>query len=161
MTQTAVSQVPAVAREGMRADSGFGDVLSRIAEVDIPAGRVVTLGTDIGEAKLPVATGNITDGSQLGISLFDASREPHTTTAEYDATDMIPVLRKGRVWMVAEDAVAEGNSVFVRFTAGGAEELGRVRSDADTADAVALPGAIFRSTTTGADELVLVEVNLP
>jgi hypothetical protein len=161
MSQLAYNQDPAIGREGLIADNSFRDVLSRVAETDLPAGRVVTKGTDEKEAKLPAAAADITGKDVLGITVFDASREPHTATDEYEATDVIPVLRRGRIWMVAEDAVTEGDDVYVRHVAAGAEELGRVRSDADGTDAAILPGSTFRTSTSGADQLVVVEINLP
>ena len=65
----------------------------------------------------------------------------------------------GFVYMRVEDTVVAGGDVFVRFTAGGGEELGRVRSDADTADAVAVPGCEF-ADAGGAGTLVRVRVRL-
>jgi hypothetical protein len=152
----------AAAREGMLIPSIPHTILSRVAEANLPAGRVVTR-TDATTTRgcvLPDATGEITDGDCLGITIFDSNKPYVSATHEYEQYDAVPVLRSGQIWMMAEDACTEGNAVFVRFVAGGSEELGRVRSDADTADAVALPNAIFRSSA-GAGELIKVELNLP
>jgi len=159
--QTSVSDEMGYGREGMIADTRNRTVETRVVEADLPAGRFVVKGTVDKGAILPSATGNITNGDLLGVTVFDSSKEYVSATHEYEQYDTVPVLRKGTVWMMAEDACTEGDAVFVRFTAGAGEECGRVRSDADTADAVAAPSCVFRSSTTSTDELILVEVNLP
>ncbi len=155
--------IPEIGREGAIADASSRDILSRLVEASagLKPGRVVTKGTATRQVRVPVLTGEVTGGVVMGISVYDAGREPGGTNGEYEQYEVVPVLRRGRVWMLAEDAVAEGGAVFVRFTSAGAEEDGRVRSDADGGDAVALPGAVYRSTTTTTDQLVLVEINLP
>lgn len=166
MSQLAYEEDPAVALEGQIADSSRNT--ERITGKTegaggVPMGRFVTVGTDVGtdgsrpQARLPALTGEISGGVGLGFSVLDTSIEQADTPLGYEDESIMQIMRRGRIWMLAEDAVVFGNAVFVRFVAGGGEELGRVRSDADTADAVALPGATFRGTTTGVDELVLVE----
>ena len=74
------------------------------------------------------------------------------------------IVRRGRIWVVAEDEVTTVNDgVFYRHTSPGAdpEFLGRFRTDADTADATAIPEAKWLTVTTGAGQLALLEVNLP
>ena len=168
---TAPTVAPAVGREGALYDAAPKDVVTKLCEqaTGIKAGRVVVKGTADGQVVLPTGTAEITDGSTMGISVYDAAHTPAHLVAgssaaaetEYGDEESIPVLKKGRVWMVAEDAVGQGDAVFVRHVAAGAENLGTVRSDVDGADATELPGARFESTTTGADELVVVALNLP
>lgn len=74
------------------------------------------------------------------------------------------VLRKGWIWVVAEDAVTDVTlGVFYRHTSPGAdpEFLGRFRTDLDTADATLVPEARWMTTTSGAGQLAKVEINLP
>lgn len=126
----------------------------------IKPGRFVRgTGTD-GDVELPDATGEVTAvGSLRGVSVLDFGREA-LPNGVYADNEPLPILRKGRVFMVAEDAVTADTPVFVRFSVSGSEELGRVRSDADGTDAVAAPGCSFVTSTTGNDELCVVEVNL-
>lgn len=152
-----------IGREGAIADASDRDILTRLVEASagLKPGRVVTQGTAARQTRVPVLTGEVSGLVVEGISVYDPGREPGGTNGEYLQNEPVPVIRRGRVWMIAEDAVAEGTAVFVRFTSTGGEEDGRVRSDADSGDAVALPTAIFRGTTTTTDQLVQVELNLP
>jgi len=69
---------------------------------------------------------------------------------------------KRGTWLVAvESAVAKGDPVFFRHTAGaGGTVLGAWRNDADTATADAVLQAQFETTTTGAG-LAELSINLP
>ncbi len=164
MQTTPPTVAPPIGREGLIADSGTKHVDSRLVELaaGLKAGRVVVKGTGDQQVLLPTTTGEVTGGTAR-ITLYDAMHEPFSpsTDTEYGDKQAVPALRRGQVWMLAEDAVAPGGDVFVRFVATGGEELGRVRSDADGGDAVALPGAAFDTTTSGTDELVIVSYNSP
>lgn len=163
--QTSYTIDPPIAREGMLADGQYTVFSKLVGEADgIPAGRVVVHDPDATDpsdrkAYLPRDTADVTSRT-WGISIYDAGKMPNTPEAEFEVTYSMPIARTGRVWMVSEDAVVVGGPVFVRFVATDPEELGRVRSDADGADAVALPGARF-ITNAGAGELVQVEINIP
>ncbi len=144
------------ARAGLVADLRNTDVLSRLAEdaAGAGAGLFVVQGTDPeGQAISPTTTGEVTTGVSLGVVMYDASKEPAKVAAsiavdnEYDIEDTLPIVQKGPIWMRCDDAavVTAGLPVFIRFVATGAEKLGAAREDADTSDAVALPGARFLS----------------
>lgn len=167
MPQTSVTLAPVAGREGMIASNEMGNVVgSAVCEESggIKPGRFVSMGTngfgagDIAGngAILPAAAGDVTAGL-LGVSMIDPTREPSETFAQYEG---FSVLKRGQIWMLSEDACDAGAAVYVRHTAAGAEELGTVRSDADTADAAVAPGCRFETTTSGAG-LILVSVNLP
>ncbi len=163
--QTSMSNAPVAGREGMLYDNP-DRMVSAFVEIaaGIKAGRAVVKGTNskgtlAGDgAILPTSTGLVTAGL-LGFSMWDPSLEPGSP--EYPQYAQISIVQRGRIWMIAEDAVTKYAPVFVRFTAAGAEELGRVRSDADGADAVAAPGCRYLTTTSTTNQLVLVEINLP
>jgi hypothetical protein len=94
----------------------------------------------------------------LGISVYDATREP----GAYAQYDDLPICRRGTIWVTAENAVNDGDDVYVRFISGGASEVyGALRSDSDAGDAVRLEGARFASTTTTTGQIARVELNLP
>ncbi len=110
------------------------------------------------QVRLPSATGEITAGTFQGIAIADVSY-PNDDGTGYSQQSSIPIQRDGSIWVLTEDACVDGGQVFCRFqdpqTGFG---LGSFRSDADTADAVAVPGAIFRRTS-GAGGLNIIELN--
>lgn len=159
MSQTAYQQDPTVALEGQLVDTSFAkDIVTGIAEVAIPFGRFVHRSV-AGAADdrppvvdVPRLTGEVTGGTLIGVAMSDVTLEE--TTTGWLANETVRIMRSGRIWMIAEDAVTYGAPVFVRFTG----NEGQVRSDVDGGAAVALPGASFRSIA-GAGELVIVEYN--
>lgn len=111
------------------------------------------------QVRLPRATGEVTGGAFEGIVLCDTSKAPNT--GGYADKSVLPVLRKGRVWLRSEDAMPANNAVYCRFQDPTASYgLGSFRSDADTADAVAVPTAISK-TSCDAGGLFVCEINLP
>lgn len=95
------------------------------------------------------ATTDIIDGVVLKSSMLDS------TTVE--AGSSITIAKKAPVFVYCETACVEGAQVFVRCVVGaGAEPVGNVRNDVDTAKAVGI-SATFAETLTAAG---LVEVNL-
>lgn len=165
MSQTAYTQDPAVAIEGMLADASFAkEVLSAIADEAIAFGRAIarTTGGPADDrpprAVLPTTAAEITTGVFLGISRADTTLEQAATPVGYAVDTTIGYLRKGRIWVLTEEAVALGDPVFARFAAGaGGSILGLFRNDADTASAAQIPGASFRSAV-GAAGLAIVEL---
>lgn len=122
----------------------------------IPFGLMVAQATDDAECRLPVVTGDI----MLGVSVIDHT-EPNqirTGTNEYPIGSTVGIASQGRIWVTVEDAVSAGGAVYVRFETGsGGSQLGALRSDADSASAVVLAGAIFE---TSADAGALASLNL-
>lgn len=162
--QTGVTYTPAVAIEGQLADLNNHDTRSYAAGVDITNGRFVVMGATDGRCKLPTATGQITGGTALGISIYEPTRMvnwPSSVTVPYPQGSTVPVLRRGPIWVKVEEAVAPGDPVFVRFAAGaGGTALGSFRKSADTATAVQYPGAVYLDTAA-ANGLARVDLNAP
>lgn len=149
MAQTSISTNPAVAQAGTFATavSGANQVISKVAAEAITPGKAVVLTVDDDTTcEQPDATGEVTGGRTLGIALIDAQK----TTLAYAAGEVVQIAIHGEVWVAAEEAVTAGADAFVRFADAGSTGLGSFRSDADTADAVALPNARFTSTTAAA-----------
>lgn len=122
----------------------------------IPFGRFVCNDEARGDkyCRLPRLSTDV-DGSMFGVAV---SHTAQSETTGYPHASSVSILNKGRVWMVAEDAVTIGGAVYVRYTANGATKLpGMVRSDDDTSKAASLTRAKFASSA-GAGELVLVEL---
>jgi hypothetical protein len=127
-------------------------VVSKAATVAIPAGRFTSRDGGDDKAKLPTASGDVT-ATGFGFACWDPGRMPNTSAAEYAAEDTVPVLKLGYIFAESDDAGghAYGDPVYVRFTTDtDGSDLGMVRGDADGGKAVALPGAYFDETVTGA-----------
>ncbi len=145
------------ARAGLVADAMMNkDVISRLAEdaAGNGAGTFLVPGTDPEvQAIVPTSAVEITDGDGLGVLMLDVSKEPAKSALaiaagnEYDDEEMLPIVDQGRIWVRCDDAavIVANTQCFVRFVAGGGERLGDFRQDVDTADAAALPNALFRS----------------
>lgn len=137
----------------------------KIAQVAIAAGRFVCQGTADRQCNLPGAAGAVTE-TGLGIAEYLAAKS-EGTSAFYDVGEMVSIVRKGYVWVPVEDAVAAGQTVFVRITAdtGGpgsaARTVGAFRSDGDSGEAIECTRAIYRTTQAAVGGLALVEINLP
>lgn len=169
MSQTTYNTTPPIAAEGEIGTSGPVDLISGIANdtnAVIPFGKFVVTktaaaGGEIPEVELPNATGEVTGVYALGVVVRDRTIENDSATAFAGYTDgeVLTIMRRGRIWVISEDAVSSaGAAAFVRFVAGVGEVLGSFRTDADTSDAVALPGARFM-TTCDAGGLVLLELD--
>lgn len=154
-----------IAVEGALADTTTKDTVSRVSATDLGRGRFVirdsTAALNDKGVKLPTAD-FVGSGDQEGVSMFDPTRVPTDGGLNFAQGTEIPVLRSGRIWVVPEDAVTTGGPVFARFTSGGGGAvLGRFRSDADTASAAQVASGRWMSSTTGADELAILAINLP
>lgn len=164
-TQTTFSYTPVAGLhlEGMLADYGTPpDVISRIYEPSSPAGvyagKAVVMGTDP-EKQCKMPSTAIT-ATLLGFVALVTGKAIKASGYSFDRYDEVPILRKGRIWLLSEDAIAAGVKPYIRHTANGGSLPGNIRSDADTAKADQIEGVITLSATTGAG-LVLCEVNLP
>ncbi len=154
MSQTAHTVAPAVATEGQIIDGR--DVQTGILDTaNGPAkfGRALVYQAlpapgEVPIVEVPNATGEITGPLFAGITVFDPTVELPEDGVFAGFADKSPIsfLRRGRMWVITEDAVTVHQAAFARFVAAGAEELGALRSDVDTADAVAIPGSNFKST---------------
>jgi len=129
-------------------------------------GRLVSLDTASGEdgVKHPAAAGDITTATVAGVvghsHAFESTPGDGLNPA-WPAKSAVPVVDKGYIWVVVEEAVSRGADAFARHTVnGGLDQLGAFRSDADTANAVAVPNARFESSTTGAG-IALLAINMP
>jgi hypothetical protein len=145
---------------GLKADDGPCDVLSRAFEASaaFPFGILVVAGTDPDrQATPPTAAAQ----EALGVLLHSHAYENDLPTAvSVEDERMVNVLREGRIYVEPEQAVAVGDPVFVRVTAGVApnDVIGRFRMDADGGNAVAVTGArwVKSGSTT---EVAVLEVD--
>lgn len=161
MAQTSYSTgFSAIGFAGGLADSGDNDVVSKPnaeASANLVFGRGVK---DSANGCL-----NLSGGSDvlLGVLLHEQIDSSQLAASGAKAPkDTCSVLRKGRVLVLAEQAIALGDPVYVRHTAnGGTTAPGRFRKDADTANAIQVTKARWVTSTSGADQIAVLELNLP
>lgn len=158
MVQTSYSIDQAVAVEGLLGDLSPKQCRSYSATQVLPFGRLVSLSGTAGlEAKLPAASADVT-ATALGVTVF--SHDQVNGQGGYPVDAVANVLRKGTIYVLVEEAVNAEDPVFVRFAAGaGGTNLGAFRKSADTATAVALPGAKYL-TSAAADGLALIDLSI-
>ncbi len=132
----------------------------KLAASAVGLGKFVVIDQANGDdaVKLPAASADITSKLAKGFVMHAHSQESSLSgSPEWPQGYAAPILSKGQIYVEVEDAVSEGDEVFIRFQGG---NEGGARSDVGGGDAVALPGAVYRSSTTGAG-LAVVELNLP
>lgn len=110
------------------------------------------------QAHLPVASGE----TVIGISVLDQSIPiDDNDVHQYTAGSVLGIMRQGRIWVIPEDNVTIGGSVYIRHTASAnGTQFGAVRSDVDGATAAQLTQATFATTATGGNPAVVV-INQP
>lgn len=146
--QTTITNDPAIGMPGMIYDSEDHDSISCVAQEDIPFGAVVRVSGQYCE--LPDSSAEVTTG-EVGVALHDPVK-----VGGYKTGDIVAVMRRGRVWVATEQAVAAQADPFVRFAAGaGGANKGAIRNDADTATAVAPAGMSVYRGVGGAGLAVL------
>lgn len=173
MSQTAYAiNLAAVAFPGQPVDiQGNRDVLSVLNVLAaVPYGVLLVQDTanmggfDKLTGKVPATTGSVsTLGSALGVTMADQARpqDPSVVLPTYPIKSAVSVMKKGRIWVTVEEAVNDGDQAFVRFASGaGGTQLGAFRKSADTATAVALPGAYFRGNQATIGGYACLELNL-
>jgi len=127
---------------------------------DVPFGVGVVQGSASDLAHLPTATGQ----TLVGITCLDQTQpnQPSTGDHEYTAGSAMGIVEQGRVWVIVEDAVVAGGSVYIRFKASAnGTQLGAVRSDTDSASADQLTAAVFGTTQATPGGLAVVTLNRP
>lgn len=132
---------------------------------EVKFGCVVTRGAASDEIVHPDAAGEITDEKVVrGVVVASHEMESQTgnATPGYIAKSVVPVMRKGRVWVVSESAITEGTStVNVRHTAnGGNTQLGALRGAADSSFTAVLPKSKWKSSTSDVNQLAILEIDL-
>jgi hypothetical protein len=135
--QTTYSNAPPVGRPGQEYDCAFSDVISLVASEVIPFG-LYCVQSAAGQAELPDSSAEIT-AAIGGIALVDPTKAANAT--QYEIGDVVRVLRSGRAFVANEEALAIGDTLFVRHTTGTGTQKGSFRNDADTATAATPPRA--------------------
>lgn len=110
MSQTAVNIYQAAGFKGQLADlSAVNNVMSYAAESAVGFGVPVTLGTTKTSEVNPVTTSVGQAALAVGIAVAShAVEQTSAGVAQYAATDTVPVLKSGRIWVETDDAVVAG-----------------------------------------------------
>lgn len=129
------------------------------AAAEIPFGVGVVRGTADNRAVLPAAAGD-------NLKFLGVVQHAHVYAKPEQLGDTgvkpkqpITVLSRGRILVQVEEAVVAGDRGFMRIAAGaGGTQKGAWRKSADTATAIEILGAVYR-TSVAAGELAVLEVD--
>ena len=125
----------------------------------IAFGKVVVRGASDRSAILPSTTGQEVMGV---VQRIHSDVNPDGSDADsVSPFQTMSVVHEGRVYVVPEEVVAVGDDVYVRHTAGAGEEVGDLRTDADTADADQITGARWETSTVAIGDVAELSLNLP
>ena len=147
MSQTAYDLVPAAAFAGMLADLTNHTIETLVAdESDIGFGLAVAQGDDDNTCELPDSSGDLIRG---------VSVHKHCETGQYETSEVVSILRQGKIWVNVDATVTKGGQVFVRHNTANGSFL----AADDGANASLLANARWGSSRTGAG-LVVLEIDL-
>jgi hypothetical protein len=111
------------------------------------------------KCKKPSVAADITGSRAIG---FVKASQSVVTDTGYETGMAVAVVKKGNIWVIAEEAVSPGDTVHVRHTANGTgkTEIGAVRNDTDssTCSALAYAEVLDYDSTTG---LAMIAINRP
>ncbi len=166
--QTSISNDPSIAYEGMISEAYPYSIISKVMETAAgeSAGRFVCQGTADNQCAAIAAIVSVTGYAALGFLCYDPSKPtnwpPSSYTKAYPIGQMCSILRRGCIWLIAEEAVTPADDVYVRAIAGTPTVIGRVGTSSDSSKCGLLAQSQARfMTTAAANALVLVELNLP
>lgn len=158
MPQTSIAVDRAVAYPGMLADGGFHDIVSRAVETaaGVAAGRIMVEGTlPLQQAIVP--TSAVNGVLPVGCTKYEPIKEPRSPAGpEFAQYDMVNLVRRGRIWMLAGTGGVTRYAQHYLIHAGAEAGLLTLTDDANT---VAISGVTVL-LTAAAGVLTLVEFNL-
>lgn len=139
---------------GMGYNNRTRGCVNQEASAEIPFGVAVVQGTIDDSAKLPDGSGDVFRGiTVFEHSFAQGSSDLGTTGMKPDT--MMTVMDRGQINVRVEDAVAPGNAVRIRTTAGVGEQLGAFRTAADGTDCAVLTNARWLTSADAAGIAVL------
>lgn len=123
MSQTSVTQYGAVAFAGMLADIGDNDVLSYSAEIAVPIASFVALGTNKERQVVPLTTSVGQGALAVGVALHEHTIEQTSAgLVQYDIGRTVSTLKRGRVYVLTDDAVVAGAVANLKLSSGKATD---------------------------------------
>jgi len=155
MSQTTYSIEAARAFAGMLAefDNTTKSSISRANEETsaVAFGKPAVQGTDPEKQfLLPSGAGDVFEGITVHRHGTEDASDDGIASGEPGE-----LLRRGKIWVIAATVVAVGDDVYWRHTTA----PGTWRNDAT--DSVKVAGASWATATSGADELAVIDINLP
>lgn len=155
MSQTTVTQYGAAGFAGLIADSMFTDKMSYSAEGDVGFGLPVKLGTNKERQVAELTTDAGQAALAVGVSVAtQAVEQTSAGVAEYADTDTVSVMKRGRIWMLTQDAVVAGTTANLHLASGSVTDA----SVTTGIEAFTQFSAKFITGTTAAG-LAIVEIN--
>jgi len=165
--QTTYQQYFEQAKAGLIADIRTAVLESFAAENELNFGMATVAGTDPAkQVKKPSAASQVFRGITVAAwtmeqKLTGAPASTADSIGKFVQYDMVPVLRRGLIWVkVVQDVVIDDAAYFVHTEAVNPEYIGYFRKDVDGGNADAVPTGVFRSSAL-AGALALLEVNIP
>jgi hypothetical protein len=160
--QTTVDQFPAAAFAGQLFDPGQADIMSALVSesAGVEAGVAVILDTaqtsllpGYGlKVKYPVDANSVV----FGFTVLNVMKQP--ASPRFALKDSVALVRKGRIWCLVQNTVAQGDDVYAWYSTGSTK--GSIRNDAGSTQAVKVRGAkvLIGASTAG---FALVDCNFP
>lgn len=147
---------------GLDADTALTTVTAHGNTEQIPAGVFVARGPNFQDCRLIRASSDPIVGVTKHQHQAQRANKSSDALQLWQPNSLIPVVKRGRIWVIVEQAVALTDTPFVRFAAGaGGSQLGAIRKDADTASAATLSGkAKFMTAQATPGGLALLMVNI-
>jgi hypothetical protein len=149
MSQTSYSNEPSAGVVGQLVGTNNDVDGTYIAEGTVRPGQYVIFDAVTKKVKHPSAAP--TANTRFGVAIRKSYGQ---SDGVYADGDPVNVLTRGRIRITSENALAINANVFARFQ--GTGEIGAFRSDADTANATAIPGLYVREAGT---TNIILEVN--
>lgn len=119
MSQTSYVQNLDPGFNGQLWDLVDSNVMSYAAEAIVGFGKFVTLGTSKEKEVNPVTTSVGQAALAVGVAVAShAVEQTSAGLAQYAATDTVPVLKRGRIWLETDDAVVAGAVANLKLSSG-------------------------------------------
>lgn len=153
---------PAIALPGMMYGSSPDQVFTRISgesSAEIPFGSAVKYGAADGEVLLPTTNADKIFGVVVRHLAYAIGESGSLGVTGVKPGGIVSVLRRGQIWVLCEDAVAQSDLGFVRAVATPPEVLGSILPAADGTDTVDCQNAIEFLTSAEAAGLAVVDVD--
>jgi hypothetical protein len=164
MSQTTIPYPLPIGFAGQLADTLDNDVLSYVsAEVslEMPFGIMVAKGTGDFDGILPVSSGSVPVGVLVHAHVYDNGPNGELGTLGLKPKTALNILRRGRIYVLVEEAVVALDRAYIRYAAGsGGSQLGTFRKSADSATALDVTKKCQYLTSASAGGLALLDVDM-
>lgn len=162
--QSTYGENPTIGIKGQLADSGAHDVISMVnneSSQEMAFGLAVVFegSTDDQGALAPDAISEQVAGILVHSHAYSNDSDGDLGTTGLKPGAILNVLRKGRIWVEAEEAVSPGDPLWIRAVVTGNEEEGALAMQADSTDMIDSSNQGRWLTTATAGNIALLEVD--